>query len=399
MLPTPESSSDMSTFHQRLAAQWLVVAIASCLAILCFLAALYRKLDLEHIGQSASVRRRLSTRLPQYESSTKWLHHDQFIRSRSQRPRFQQSNTTTMVCNGHKNLCDRGVNETIFATVHNAMSALVDGAILLKNHIRPLESALQSGYRGINLDIGICNGQVSVIHTTCTIASRSLKSVLQSIVSFLQKNPHEVILLPTQLSTQLLSAKNNITLLAIDDVFQSVPEFYNMLYNHPSPNQLWPTLRELITSNRRILFFHYNGESCTKLDATTITNTTTTTNISNPCPYGFHPWFMYAAETEFDFLSVKDLQDIPRSCRITRGGRSGYNQFFGINIFITPARFIPTWKQINQYSFIKSHIDECLSYNQKTFVNVILVNYWGVGDVLDVVYDMNAALSTSPPSI
>jgi hypothetical protein len=390
----------MSRFHQRLAVQWLVVAIASCLAILCFLAALYRKLDLEHIGPSASGRRLLSTKLRNQKSSIEWSHSDHLIRSRSlQQRRVQQNNDTILVCNGLENLCDRRVNETIFATVHNAMSALENGAILLKNNIRPLESALQSGYRGINLDIGTCNGQVSVIHTACTISTRSLKSVLLSLVSFLKKNPFEVILLPTQLSTQLFSSKNNITLQAIDEVFQSVPEFYDMLYNHPSPSQSWPTLRDLITSNRRILFFHYNGESCTKADSTTTTTNSTTMNISNPCPYGFHPWFMYAAETEFDFRFVQDLQDIPRACRITRGGRSGYNQFFGINIFITPARFIATWKQINQYNFVKSHIVECLAYNQKTFVNAILVNYWGVGGVLDVVHDMNAALSTIPQSI
>ena len=395
----------MSTFHQRLAAQWFIVAIASCLAILCFLAALYRKLDLEHITSSASGRRHLSNELTHrvqnqhYESSVEWIHQDHALHIRSsttQHRHLQQSNDTTLVCNGHVNLCDRRVNETIFATVHNAMSAVKDGAIVLKNHIRPLESALQFGYRGINLDIGTCNGQVSVIHTACTITTRSLKSVLQSLVSFLQNNPNEVILLPTQLSTQILS-KNTIALSAIDEVFQSVPEFYNMLYNHPSPNQLWPTLRELISSNQRILFFHYNGESCTKLDITS-NNDTTTTVINYPCPYGFHPWFLYAAETEFDFRLVKDVQDTPRACRITRGS-SGFNHFFGINIFITPARFVPTLKQVNRYTFIKSHVDECLSYNNKSFVNVILVNYWGVGDVIDVVSDMNAALPTIPISV
>ena len=366
----------MSTFRQRLAAQWLIVAITSCLAILCFLAALYRKLDLEHIGSSSSVRRHLNMKLQSYEQS-------------QYRLLFQQTNDTTLVCNGHVNLCDRRVNETIFATVHNAMSSVEDGAIFLKNHVRQLETALQSGYRGINLDIGICNGRVSVIHTICTISTRSLENVLQSIVSFLRDNPFEVILLPSQLSTQILRSRNNVTLRAIDDVFRSVPEFYNMLYNHPSsPNHPWPTLRDLIISNHRILFFHYNGESCTKVDASIITPSTA---VSNPCPHGFHPWFLYAAETEFDFRSVNDLQDTPRACRITRGG-GGYNQFFGINIFITPARFIPTLKQIHRYAFVSSHIDECLSYNDKRFVNVILVNYWGVGDVLDVVNDLNANL-------
>jgi hypothetical protein len=413
----------MSAFHQRLATQWLVVAISSCLAILCFLAALYRKLDLEHIGPSASGRRRLVKSSKQGKLPHEWVQKDRSVlrryesseqqqqqrrrrrRIQQQQQQQQQTNdtTTTLICNGHANLCDRRVNETVFAAVHNAMSAFEDGSILLKNHIRSLERALQFGYRGINLDIGTCQGQVSVLHTVCTISTRSLKSVLQSVVSFLQNNPYEVLLLPTQLSTQLLSTKNNITLAAINEVFQSVPEFYDLLYQHPSPSQVWPTLRELITMNRRILFFHYNGESCTPLDTTitTINNTTKTaiTDVSNPCPYGFHPWFMHAAETEFSFRTVQDIQEIPKSCRITRGGSSGRNEFFGINLFITPARFVPTWKRINRYSFIQSHIDQCLSYNQKTFVNVIFVNYWGVGDVLDVVYDMNAALSTMPESL
>jgi hypothetical protein len=375
-----------TTYQQRVAMQWSIVGITSCLAILCFLAALYRKLDVEQIGGSASGRRYLQE-LSQL-SPSEWIHHNHVQIALGSEQDERKLQNSSIVCNGHVNLCDRRVNEITFATVHNAMSALEDGAILLKNHFREFEGALQSGYRGINFDMGVCNGKVRLIHTVCTLKSRSLQGALQSIVRFMQANPNEVIILPTQLSTQL-DEKNVVTLNAIDQVFQSVPDFYRLLYNHPSSNPLWPTLRELITTNRRILFFHYNGETCTKSDITM--NTTNMNNINNPCPYGFHPWFLYAAETEFSFKAVNDLKDVNRACRITRGA-GGSMDFFGVNVFLTPARFVPTLKRVNQYAFMKSHVDNCLAYNNKTIANLILVNYWGVGNVLNVVSDFNDVL-------
>jgi hypothetical protein len=376
------------TYQQRLVMQWLIVAVASLLAVASFLAAIYHRNSIDPISSIAEGRRRHMR--PQRKL---WLKEVQYQRQQQQSNIAYISNNSSglMLCNGLANLCDRRVNQIVFATVHNAMSAVENGSILVKNNILELERAISAGYRGINIDIGKCYGEVRLVHDTCLLSSRSLSSVLIEIAQFLQENPNEVMIIPTQLATQLADC-NTVSLNDIDQVFRSVPEFYNLLYNHPGPGQPWPTLRELIAANTRILFFHYNGVSCTKAATTTSSSLSSSNNTTaNVCPHGFHPWFVYAAETQFQFKTVRALQTTNTACAITRGG-SGQNDFLGINVFITPARIVPTWKIINRYHFLKSQIQACSNQNNGQQVNLIFVNYWGIGDLLNVVYDLNSAL-------
>lgn len=337
----------IASYEQRAAMQWSVVAMTALLAIASFLAAFYHR-------QSHVIILPCDT-------------------GRSLRTQTNQANNT-LRCNGLANLCDIPANEIVYATLHNADSAVEDGSVVAHNHVLELERAVKAGYRGINLDIGKCFGQVRFVHSTCLISSRVITTVLQHLVEFLDENPHEVIIVPVQLSDQLLGSEL-VTLAEIDEAFKSVPGWKEKLYDHPDSSQPWPTLRELIEANTRILFFHYNGESCTK---------------GVDCPVGFHPWFKYAAETQFSFNTVDELRDTDYACEITRGG-SSTRDFFGVNIFVTPPRKVAALR-VNRASFLKSHVAACTQLNSGLRANLILVNYWGIGDLLDVVHELNAAL-------
>lgn len=357
------------TYQQRVALQWLVVATASLLAVASFLAAIYHRMSTDIIQDIAEGRRHLQ--------NTVWIGE-----SKKRRVLHGRNVNGEFLCNGHSNLCDLPANEIVYATLHNAGSTAESGSLIFKNHILDLGRALSAGYRGINIDIGKCFGQVKLVHGPCLTSSRNLSNVLTEIANFLQKNPNEVLMIPTQLATPL-SGGASVTLLEIEQGFKAVPEFYNLLYNHPGVGQPWPTLRELIAANTRVLFFHYNGESCTKVALPS--------NEANACPFGFHPWFRYAAETQFSFSTLKQLQNTSYSCMITRGG-SSVKDFFGINVFLTPPQIVPTSKLINTYDFLKSHVQACTDLNEGLQGNLILINYWGIGDLLEVVSDLNSAL-------
>jgi hypothetical protein len=358
------------TYQQRVALQWLVVATASLLAVASFLAAIYHRMSSDIIQDIAEGRRQLRADYVWFgESKNRRLFHGRNVNGE-------------LLCNGLSNLCDLPANEIVYATLHNAGSTVESGSLIFKNHILDLGRALTAGYRGINLDIGKCFGQVKLVHGPCLTSSRNLSTVLTHIATFLEENPNEVLILPTQLATPL-SGGDSVTLRAIEQGFKAVPEFYNQLYNHPGVGQAWPTLRELIAANTRILFFHYNGESCTKV--------TLPSNETDACPFGFHPWFLYAAETKFSFSTLKQLQNTSNSCMVTRGG-SSVKDFFGVNVFLTPPQITPTLKSINKYDFLKPHVQACTDLNGGLQVNLILINYWGIGDLLKVVFDLNSAL-------
>lgn len=293
-------------------------------------------------------------------------------------PTAAAANVSTPLCNGFANLCDLPVNAILFATVHNAASTVEDGVTLFPNHERSFDEALVAGYRGINVDIGKCDNEVQLVHGFCGLGSVDPVMAFASIVNFLQTNPNEVILMPTQIDA---ATGGIVTLEEIDAIMESVAGFKDLMYSHnvssdstPTP---WPTLRELIAVNTRILFFFYNGDrQCA--DAT-----------SN-CPTGFHDWFQFSGESQYQFdVEEQVLDDKAYACEITRGDE-GLLQFYGVNVFLT----LPTESSclaLNDDQILSAHIEACAMITGRA-VNLLIVDCWDVGGVLDVANAYNSGL-------
>ena len=79
-------------------------------------------------------------------------------------PFMQCDETSENCCNGLDGLCDLRANEIMYATLHNGMSTVDDGFFVGANHESPLEEALEAGYRGLNLDICNCGGELNFCH-------------------------------------------------------------------------------------------------------------------------------------------------------------------------------------------------------------------------------------------
>ena len=122
--------------------------------------------------------------------------------------------------------------------------------------------------------------------------------------------------------------------------------------------------------------FHFNGPNC---------------ELPQQCPPGFHYYFDYVAETQFQFGSVENLLNTDASCRITRGESGKHRAFFGINNFLQlpHADVAPT---INAIDFLKSRVETCMSLNGGIDVSFLYADHWSIGDLLAFANEYNRQL-------
>jgi hypothetical protein len=150
-------------------------------------------------------------------------------------------------CNGLDNICDLRVNEVMIATVHNAMSHGEEKFLgrVVNNNYLPLEDALEAGFRGLTLDLCICNGSFQFCHGTCS-GSRDAEEVLSSIEKFLRTNPTEVLMLVFEINSDVLTGYPTLT--DLETAVQKV-SLRDYIYVHPNVDTEWPTLGTLVESN------------------------------------------------------------------------------------------------------------------------------------------------------
>lgn len=267
-------------------------------------------------------------------------------------------------CNGLNNTCDLRADEIMYAGLHNAMSAIENGFLVGANHDLSMEKALEAGFRAVNVDFGKCNGKSLFYHGKCEIGSRDPILLLSNIVKFLDENPTEIIVITVQFTNDAKET-NPANIATLDDlvaVVNSVEGFVEKSYAHPGLSEPWPTLRELRDTGKQIIFFHYNIGIC----------------FQDGCPFGFHDYFVYAEETDFELASFEDIEDKSQSCNVTRG--SNRATFFGINLFLTiPSR--STADQVNSLSFLQQHVNDCEEINGGNLANIVWVDFWAQGEL------------------
>jgi len=147
-------------------------------------------------------------------------------------------------CNGLEGACDLRADEIMYATLHNGMATFEDGYLFRPNHQSPLEEALEAGYRGLNLDVCNCGGEIKFCHGICGLGPRDVVEVMENVNEFLDKNPTEVIVFIYQIDND---ADRNVDLNFFYDKMLLVDGLVDKLYVHDGPDTAWPTLRQLTT--------------------------------------------------------------------------------------------------------------------------------------------------------
>jgi len=284
------------------------------------------------------------------------------------------------LCNGLSHLCDIAVNRVLFGTLHNA-GADAETMALFPNHNLDWTQALEAGWRGLNFDVGRCDEHLSLVHGVCGIGYQNLFEAMMLLQEFLDANPHEVVLMPLQFNDDTGGIVQIAELYAtMQQAKTSSGSLVDRVYIKDGSG--WPTLGEMIDMDQRVLVFVYNGqEKCTQVT----------------CPPGVYDWFDVAAETDFQHESVAEIaNDAVEACRITRGG-SGSQDFFGINLFLqSPMQNASA--VLNEKTFVEEHVKIC-SQLASLEPSLILIDFWGQGDVMEYVQEHNAALSLKGPVV
>ena len=299
-------------------------------------------------------------------------------------------------CNGYSELCDRRVDQVVFAGAHNAMSnqdapgwmfpqheagmpqmlrdgvraLLIDvhygfpGGVRIKTDMRtePSEAVMKKaiGAQGYAAAMRIRDRLVGVdeskhalyfCHGFCELGAYPVAPALREIRDFMVAHPDEVIILVVEdyVSPRDLAGefeKSGLAALVYKDA--------------PSPE--WPTLRQLIERDTRVLAFIESGK---------------------PGVPWLRPAFQTFQETPYTFHKPDEF-----SCKPNRGGTTG--RLFQMNHWIdsTPAPKPSNAAIVNAYPFLLARAEKCQA-ERGHLPNLIAVDFYKTGDLLAVVNKLN----------
>ncbi|MEA2752908.1 MAG: hypothetical protein QOI41_7051 [Myxococcales bacterium] len=270
-------------------------------------------------------------------------------------------------CNGAAELCARTYDKATTPMTHNAMSNADDG-FNSPNQSHTLARQLADGVRGMMLDLHYYDvdsnenvvdriegrtavDQVYLCHTSCALGHTRLLDGLCSITSFLDQNPGEVF---------SVIFENYSTDADTDEVLRA-SGLADYAYVHPK-GAPWPTLRELIDTNKRVVVFLEQG--------------------------GGTPAYLHRAyademwDTPYSFTKKEEF-----SCALGRGSKS--NALFLVNHWLSnPFGDIAFARDVNTTAVLGGRVTQCTTEAGRapTFVSV---DFYDVGDLFGVVRTAN----------
>lgn len=253
-------------------------------------------------------------------------------------------------CNGSAALCDRRFDEVAYPTTHNAMSNEAE-AWVNPNQYHGLSRQLEDGVRGLMLDAHPYEGDVYLCHGVCQLGSQLLVDGLAEIRAFLDLHRGEVV---TIIFESYISAGEAAAAFEASGA---------MRYVHAQPvTEMWPTLRELIAANRRLIV------------------------LTDAAEGGAYSWYMdvwvHAWETHYAAREISEF-----SCDRNRGSEG--NPLFIFNHFLTRTRPVPDEADVvNANPLLIDRARECMTASA-SLPNFVTVDFYSVGDLFAAVDALN----------
>jgi hypothetical protein len=252
-------------------------------------------------------------------------------------------------CNGAIELCAKPYDEVSYPTTHNAMSNAEDGWQSPNQNLN-IAHQLDGGVRGLMLDVHEWGDGILLCHGFCPLGSLPLADGLSIIADYLHDHRGEVVTIIFESYT---------TAAAIADGFaESGADHY--VHAH-TPGTPWPTLRELIDRDERLIVF---------------------TDTEG----GAYDWYMdvwaHAFETPFAAETVDDF-----TCDLGRG--DGANPLFIFNHFLTAPLAVPEQApSVNADPFLLDRARACMQARGR-LPNFVTLDFYDQGNLLDAVRSLN----------
>jgi hypothetical protein len=313
-----------------------------------------------------------------------------------------------VACNGSRALCDRPLDAVALPATHNSMSVPLPGWFSSEQD-EPIANQLRDGIRGLLIDThyadrlaggklrtyvgdpkqmrqqakadGVSPGAIDaalrtrerlgfsgqgergiyLCHSFCELGGTTLDSVLDDLHDFLIANPGEVVVVINQdyITPQDFVAAAQKAGLA------------NLAYRGPTAPGQWPTLRQMIDRNQRVVFLAENHA-------------------------GAAPWYRLAykgitEETPYAFAKPEQLADpshVATSCRANRGPARA--PMFLVNHWITtdPLPLPSNADKVNAYRPLMRRLRQCQRIRHH-IPNLVAVNFYRRGDLLRAVNTLN----------
>ncbi len=263
------------------------------------------------------------------------------------------------------------LNTTLIFTYRNHDDLLVN------NHEAPFEGSLERGYRGLMFDVCKCaneNGEkeITFCHTACGIGPRDPTEVFQNVNKFLNNNPTEFIVFNFEMSR----GEDPPSQAELWALMNPIEGFRKKSYNHPGGQ--WPTARELIANDKRIILFQHNGFYLCH------------TGNEAECHPKIENYFDYVLENDWSYRDVQTISDSSKSCAGHRG-QNGLQEFYSLNNFVTtllgPSK--SSADIINEKDFLLKRLDDCKQVTGMD-TNFVNIDFWQRGDTPEVAQIVNA---------
>jgi hypothetical protein len=257
-------------------------------------------------------------------------------------------------CNGHAAFCDRPFDGVSYATAHNAMSNAEEGW-LAPNQTFGVTRQLDDGIRALMLDTWYFGGDAVLCHGgdlfPCDLTGmKPLVDGLAEIKDFLDRRPNEVVSIIFE--SYVSEADTEADFIASG----LLP-----LTHVQSAAEPWPSLRELLAADTRLVVFTDDGGAS--------------------LPWHHYVWD-HAWETHFSAQAPGVF-----SCAKNRGSFS--NSLFILNHFLTKPFALPSLAEmVNHDPFFVERALQCQA--ESGFLpNFVTVDFHDIGDVFDVVDVLN----------
>jgi hypothetical protein len=315
---------------------------------------------------------------------------------------------TAVACNGSQVLCGRTLEDVALPATHNSMSVPLPGWFSAEQD-HPIAQQLNDGIRGLLIDTHyadrLSNGKlrtdvggpsglrrqaaidgvsptavdaalrlrerlgfsgkgtrgIYLCHSFCELGGTTLDSVLRDLHDFLVAHPGEVVVVINQ------------DYIAPEDFVAAVKQagLDKFAYRGPTTRGHWPTLREMIDENQRVVFLAENHA-------------------------GAAPWYHLAykqitEETPYAFSKPAQLtqpSQLAASCRPNRGPANA--PIFLVNSWITtdPLPLPSNAEKVNAYRPLIRRLRECERIRHH-MPNLVAVNFYSRGDLLRAVGTLN----------
>lgn len=258
-------------------------------------------------------------------------------------------------CNGSVGNCEKKYNAVSYLTTHNAFNTDSEGFSFPNQHLG-IADQLNQGVRAFMLDVYDFWGTTTQYHGSFALGTQALSSDLNEIKAFLDVNSNEIV-------TLILECYVSANEIESELISTGLMPY---VYTHVN-GTAWPTLQEMINLNKRLVLFSDVADA-------------------SPTQGWYHYVWNFAVETHYSVNNVNDFTDA-----YNRG--DSLNDLFIFNHFVTngvTGTGMDSEAAIaNEYNFLLNRIE--LNYALKgKFTNFITVDFFELGNALDVVNSLNA---------